>query len=81
MSTGRTPDQIRADIEKGRQNQAVSNVGLRGEITRFTDWRGQLRDHPEAAKAAAVAGFVIGGGIAAVGGAVFGRGRRRRRRG
>jgi hypothetical protein len=78
MSPARTPEEIRADIEKGRQNLAVSIVGLRGEITRFADWRGHLREHPEAVKAAAVAGFVIGGGIAAVGGAVFGRRRRRR---
>ena len=42
---------------------------LRTEVQRATDWRGQLRRHQrEAVIGAAVAGFVVGGGIAAVGG-------------
>ncbi|CAB4867998.1 MAG: DUF3618 domain-containing protein [Actinomycetes bacterium] len=79
MSNGRSPEEIRAQIEAGRQELAVSIVKLRGEVVRFADWRGHLNEHrPEAAAAAAVAGFVIGGGIAAVGSALFGRRRRRR---
>jgi hypothetical protein len=52
---------------------------LRGEVAELTDWRKQLTLHKrEAVLGAAVAGFVIGGGIAAIGGVVFGRRRRRR---
>ena len=79
MSTGRSPEEIRAQIEQGRQDLALSIMNLRGEVVRFTDWRRPLSEHKtEAVAAAAVAGFVIGGGIAAVGNALFGRRRRRR---
>jgi hypothetical protein len=75
----RTPEQIRASIEQNRQELAVSIEALRNEVTALTDWRRQLRDHRrEALIAAAVAGFVIGGGIAGVGGLLFGRRRKRR---
>ena len=47
--------------------------------TRLTDWRGQLRDHQrEAIVAAAVVGFVLGGGLAAFG-SLLGGGRKRSR--
>jgi hypothetical protein len=75
----RTPEQIRASIEQNRQELAVSITQLKGEVERLTDWRGQLRAHrSEVIIAAAVAGFVIGGGIAGVTGVLFGRRRRRR---
>ncbi len=77
----RTPEQIRASIEQNRMELAVSLTQLRGEVERLTDWRGQLRVHRrEVMIAAAVAGFVIGGGIAGATGVLFGRKRRRRRR-
>ena len=80
MST-RTPEQIRDSIEQNRRELAVSLVQLRREVTALTDWRRQLREHRrEALIGAAVAGFVIGGGIAGLGGLVFGRKRRKRRR-
>jgi hypothetical protein len=76
----RTPEQIRASIEENRQGLAVSITHLKGEVERLTDWRGQLRAHRrEVLIAAAVAGFVIGGGIAGVTGVLFGRRRKRRR--
>jgi hypothetical protein len=76
----RTPEEIRDSIEANRQQLAVSIDRLRGEVAELTDWRKQLTLHRrEATIAAAVTGFVLGGGIAGVGGIVFGRRRRRRR--
>jgi hypothetical protein len=76
----RTPEQIRASIEQNRQELGVSIEQLRAEVTALTDWRRQLNAHRrEALIAAAVAGFVIGGGIAGLGGVLFGRRRKRRR--
>lgn len=76
----RTPEQIRASIEQNRHELGSSIELLRAEVTALTDWRQQLRDHRrEALIAAAVAGFVIGGGIAGVTGVLFGRRKRRRR--
>lgn len=75
----RTPEQIRASIEQNRKELGTSIEVLRREVTALTDWRQQLRDHRrEALIAAAVAGFVLGGGIAGVTGVLFGRRRRRR---
>jgi hypothetical protein len=73
----RSPEQIRASIETNRAQLAVSLERLRGEVAQATDWRQQLRDHQqEVLIGAAVAGFVIGGGIAAIGGLL----RRKKRR-
>ncbi|HKG02574.1 MAG TPA: DUF3618 domain-containing protein [Conexibacter sp.] len=80
MPPTRTPEQIRASIEQNRKELGTSIEVLRREVTALTDWRQQLRDHRrEALIAAAVAGFVIGGGIAGVTGVLFGRRKRRRR--
>jgi len=79
MPPTRTPEQIRASIEQNRKELGTSIEVLRREVTALTDWRQQLRDHRrEALIAAAVAGFVIGGGIAGVTGVLFGRRKRRR---
>jgi hypothetical protein len=65
----RTPEQIRASIEANREELGMSMERLHGEIAELTDWRGQLRKHQKnAVIGAAVAGFVLGGGIAAFGG-------------
>jgi len=65
----RTPEQIRASIEANRKELGMSMERLHGEIAELTDWRGQLRKHQKnAVIGAAVAGFVLGGGIAAFGG-------------
>jgi hypothetical protein len=69
MPAARTPEEIRASIEQNRQELGQSLERLRGEVTRLTDWRYQLRSHQrEAIVAAVVVGFVLGGGLAALGG-------------
>jgi hypothetical protein len=77
----RTPDEIRASIEQNRQDLGTSLEKLRGEVVRVTDWRAQLRRHrTQVLIGAGVAGFILGGGIAALGGlASSGRSRRGRR--
>ena len=68
MST-RTPEEIRASIEANRKELGTSVERLRNEVAVLTDWRGQLvRHQKQIVIGAAVAGFIIGGGIAAVGG-------------
>ena len=65
----RTPEQIRASIEENRRQLGTSVERLHNEIAVLTDWRAQLVKHQKKAViGAAVAGFVIGGGIAAIGG-------------
>jgi hypothetical protein len=77
----RTPEQIRASIEANRKELGASLETLRGQVEELTDWRKQLAARQrEAIIAAAVTGFVLGGGIGAVGGILFGRKKRKRRR-
>jgi hypothetical protein len=65
----RTPEEIRRSIESNRAELALSLGRLRGEVAEVTDWRKQISRHrKQAIVGAAVAGFVIGGGLAAVGG-------------
>jgi hypothetical protein len=65
----RTPEEIRASIEANRMELAHSLSRLRGEVAVITDWRGQIAAHrKQVLIGAGVAGFVLGGGIAAVGG-------------
>lgn len=65
----RTPEQIRASIEVNRRELGTSIERLRGELAELTDWRGYLVAHQKQILiGATVAGFVLGGGIAAVGG-------------
>jgi hypothetical protein len=76
----RTPEEIRASIEKNRQELGVAVEKLRGEVVQLTDWRAQLRLHEQHFLiGAGIAGFVLGGGLAALGALVGGRRRRRRR--
>jgi len=66
----RTPEQIRASIAANQAGLASSLTQLRGEVVAVADWRRQINSHRrEVLIGAAVAGFVIGGGIAAI----FGR--------
>jgi len=77
----RTPEEIRASIEENRQQLAVSLDKLRVEVVELSDWRKQLVAHQkEVLIGAGVAGFVLGGGVAAVGSLLFGGRRRRRQR-
>jgi len=65
----RTPEEIRASIESNRAELAHSLTRQRGEMAEMTDWRKQIAQHQKQLLiGAAVAGFVIGGGVAAVGG-------------
>jgi hypothetical protein len=69
----RSPAEIRASIESNRAQLAVAVERLRGDVAELTDWRTQLRRHrKQVLIGAAVAGFVVGGGIAAVTG-ILGR--------
>jgi hypothetical protein len=72
----RSAEEIRASIEANRAELAHSLVRLRSEVTELTDWRRQISTHQKQVLiGAAVAGFVIGGGIAAVSGLFRRRGR------
>jgi len=65
----RTQEEIRASIEANRRELGTAVEKLRGEVAVLTDWRHQLVVHQKKAViGAAVAGFLIGGGIGAIGG-------------
>jgi len=62
----RSPEQIRTSIEETRRELAFSVNDLRSKVTELTNWRRQLAENREKALiGAAVAGFLIGGGVAA----------------
>ena len=62
----RTPTEIRASVEETRQELAFSVNDLQSKVRELTNWRGQLVQHrKQVIIGAAVAGFVIGGGLAA----------------
>jgi hypothetical protein len=62
----RSPAEIRTSIETTRRELAFSVNDLRSKVSTLTDWRRPLAENRQAAVVgAAVAGFVIGGGIAA----------------
>lgn len=69
MSPQRTPEQIRASIETHRNDltRAVGDLAIATQ--QATDWRRQIRRNPlPFAGAAATAGFILGGGLVALGG-------------
>jgi hypothetical protein len=69
MTGARTPEEIRRSIEANRAELGMAVEKLRAEVAVVTDWRGQLvANKKNVLIGAAVAGFVLGGGIAAVGG-------------
>ena len=61
-TNGRTPEQVRRDIEAERERLAGAVDDLRSEMDVNAKLRGQL---PLAAAAALGAGFVVSGGIGA----------------
>lgn len=66
MARSRSPEMIRASIEETRHELAFSVNDLRSKVAEITNWRGQLiKNRKQALIGAAVAGFVIGGGVAA----------------
>jgi len=77
MGAARSPEEIRRSIEANRAHLGLAITRLRTEVDRSTDWRAQLNRHrQQALVAAGVAGFVLGGGLGAIGSLVFGRRRR-----
>jgi hypothetical protein len=74
-TTQRSPEDIRRDIEQHRRELGEAVDRLRGDVKRATDWRAQIvRNQQKVLIGAAVAGFVIGGGIAVIP-RIFGRGK------
>ena len=70
---------IRASIEETRRELAFSVNDLRSKVAELTDWRRQLAENRNTALVgAAVAGFVIGGGVAATFSLLGGRRRKNR---
>jgi Protein of unknown function (DUF3618) len=62
---GRTSAEIRADIERQREELSHSVEALRGRVAELTDWRRQVREHRrELIIGAAVLGFAVGGLLA-----------------
>jgi len=65
----RSAEEIRRSIEANRAELALSLERLRGEVAEVTDWRRQFTRHRrEVLIGAAAAGFLLGGGLAAIGG-------------
>ena len=62
---GRTPDEIRSDMERTRGELSPVGRPLRTRVTELTDWRGQLREHQDQIiTGAAVLGFAVGALVA-----------------
>jgi hypothetical protein len=73
MAGARTAEEIRRSIEANRAELGVAVDRLRAEVTEVTDWRKQInRRRKQVLIGAAVAGFVLGGGLAALGGLIRG---------
>ena len=74
MASSQSPEMIRASIEETRRELAFSVNDLRSKVAELTNLRGQLvRNRKAALIGAAVAGFVIGGGVAATVSIISGR--------
>ena len=77
MAAARTPEEIRRSIEANRAELGVAVDRLRAEVSELADWRKQInKRRKQFLIGAAVAGFVLGGGIAAMTGLLTGRRRR-----
>jgi len=77
MAATRTPEEIQRSIEANRAQLGLAVERLRGEVAEAADWRKHLRNHQQQIMiGAAVAGFVLGGGIGALTGLLTGRRRR-----
>ena len=58
---GRSPTEIRRDIDLQRQDLGRSVEALRGRVAELTDWRRQVREHrSQLIVGAAVTGFAVG---------------------
>jgi hypothetical protein len=77
----RTPEEIHSSMERNREELGTAVERLRVEVVKLTDWRSQLRQYETPVLiGAGVAGFVLGGGIAAIGALTFGRRKRKQRK-
>jgi hypothetical protein len=77
MAATRTPEEIRRSIEANRAELGLAVERVRSEFALVTDWRRQFHAHrKQVLIGAAVAGFVLGGGVAAMTGLLTGRRRR-----
>jgi len=66
MPQPRSSAEIRASIEETRRELSYSVNDLQSKVKELTNWRAKLAQNQQTAIiGAAVAGFVIGGGIAA----------------
>jgi hypothetical protein len=66
MPAQRSPAEIRQSLEATRTELTYSLNDLQGKVRELTNWRRQLAENKRTAIiGAAVAGFVIGGGVAA----------------
>jgi hypothetical protein len=73
----RSPQEIRSSMERNREELGTAVERLRTEVVNLTDWRSQVRQYePQVLIGAGVAGFVLGGGLAAIGALTFGRRKR-----
>ena len=65
----RSPREIRASVENTRQELEYALNDPQSRVSEMTDWKSRLAEHRrEVLIGAAVAGFLIGGGIAAIAG-------------
>ena len=63
----RNPEEIKLSIERNRRELVSSVEQLRGKVHELTDWRSHLkRNRTKAMIGAAVAGFVVAGGVAGI---------------
>jgi hypothetical protein len=70
----RSSAEIRASIEETRRELSYSVNDLQSRVKYLTDWRARLAENQQTAIiVAAAAGFVVGGGLAAIGGLFRGR--------
>ena len=77
----RSPDEIRSSMERNREELGNAVERLRGEVVKLTDWRSQIRPYEtQVLIGAGVAGFVLGGGLAALGALTFGRRKRKQQK-
>lgn len=58
---GRSPAEIRRDIELKRRQLGTSVENLRGRVNELTDWRRQVEEHKQQLiVGAAAVGFLVG---------------------
>ena len=74
MPAQRSAQEIRRSIEANRAELGIAVDRLRAEVAELANWRKQINKRRQKFLiGAAVAGFVVGGGIAALGALVTGR--------